>query len=122
MKLRLLIIAAFTLMAPANALTQDEVKRCNAMSASFAAKKAEIVEAKAALDAKAAETEIAGERWQAAEEMKLVSPQAAKKAGDAKATWDSLKKDVAREQFALRSRVEMLNNDVASFNRSCATE
>lgn len=125
MKLKMIALSAciaIGLAPSAVALTQDEIKRCNAMAASFAAKKAEITEAKALLDAKAEETELAGERWEAAEAMKLMSPQAAKEAEDSKAAWDALKKDVYREQIALQSRVKLLNSDVASFNASCATK
>ena len=124
MKLKLLSIAALlaSAAAPAFSLTQDEIKKCNAMAASFAAKKAEIAEAKKTLDAKAEKTELAGESWVAAEEMKLMSPQAAKEAQAKKAAWETLKAEVYREQMALQSRVKMLNKDVAAYNASCSTD
>jgi len=114
-------IAAFCVPS-ASALSQADIKRCNAMSASFTAKKAEMKTAKEALDAKAAATEEAGERWEAAEQMKLMSPKGAMEATEAKAVWDELKKDVMREQMALQSQAQMLNRDVAAFNASCATK
>lgn len=124
MKLKLIsisVLAASAIM-PAQALTQAEVKRCNAMAASFAAKKAEITKAKSGLDEKVALVEEAGERWEAAEELKLASARNAKIASDAKAEWQGLKGEVLKEQMALQSKVQMLNNDVASFNKSCATK
>ena len=108
--------------APAFSLTQDEIKKCNAMAASFKAKKAEITDAKKLLDAKAEKAELAGDHWKAAEEMKLMSPQAAKEAETSKAKWDALKSEVYREQIALQSRVQMLNKDVAAYNASCSPE
>ena len=124
MKSRLILaaIAALMVAAPSHALSPDDIKRCNAMAASFEAKKAEIQTAKAALDEKAAATELAGERWEAAEQMKLMSPQAAQEAETSKADWEALKKEVMRDQYALKSQVQMLNKDVAAFNASCATE
>lgn len=108
--------------APASALTPSEVKKCNAMAASFTAKKGEIQKAKEALEAKAATTEEAGERWEAAEEMKLFSAKNAKIAADAKAEWEQHKSEFLKERMVLQSKLEMLNNDVSAFNRSCATE
>ena len=124
MRLKYLTIAAVLASAasPASSLTQNEVKRCNAMAASFAAKKAEIITAKSALDEKVELVEAAGERWEAAEEMRLMSPQSANDADSSKANWESLKSEVMREQMALQSRVQMLNKDMAAFNASCATD
>lgn len=124
MRLKLFLVAAMIMGAgsPAMALPTKDVKRCNAMAASFKAKKAEIEEAKAALDKKAELAEEAGERWEAAEEMKLISARNAKMAQDAKAEWETLKSEVYKDQVALKSKVQMLNKDVAAFNASCATE
>lgn len=124
MRLKYLTIAVLLASAasPAASLTQNEVKRCNAMAASFAAKKAEIISAKTALDKKVEQVEAAGERWEAAEEMRLMSPQSANEADSSKANWESLKSEAMREQMALQSRVQMLNKDMAAFNASCATD
>ncbi len=124
MKLKTITLSAFLLSvaSPSFALTKDEVKRCNAMSASFAAKKAEITAAKAELDKKVELVEAAGERWEAAEELKNASARNTKIAADAKADWERLKSEVLREQMGLQSRVQMLNKDVAAFNASCATD
>jgi len=124
MKSKFVIIGllAASSFLPAQALTQKEIKRCNAMAASFSAKKVEITSAKEKLDAKVEKTELAGERWEAAEEMKLISPGSAKEAETAKSEWETLKKEVLREQMALQSQVSMLNTDVASFNASCAKD
>lgn len=124
MKSKLLFIGLFaaTCIMPAQALSQEDVKRCNAMAATFAAKKSEILKAKEGLDAKVEAVEAAGELWEAAEVHKLASAGHAKTANDAKAEWETLKKEVTREQFALQSKVKMLNGDVASFNASCATK
>jgi len=124
MKKNLLIIGLFAASAllPAHALSQEEVKRCNAMAASFAAKKAEIVEAKAVLDKKAEMVETLGEQWEEAETHKLASPAHAKAAADAKAEWEGLKGEVLKAQFALQSKVQMLNSDVTAFNASCAQD
>ena len=124
MKLRIFIAATLIAGAalPASALTPAEVKKCNAMAASFGAKKAEVLKAKEALEKMAADTELAGETWEAAEEMKLLSPAAAKEADDAKAHWETLKGDFYKKQIALQSQVQMLNKDMAAYNRSCASD
>ena len=119
-------LTLFALLAsaavPASALTQAEIEKCNAMSQSFSAKQTAIKKAKAALDKKAELAEEAGERWEAAEEMKLISARNAKMASDAKTEWERLKNEVYREQMALQSNLKMLNKDIAAFNTSCATE
>lgn len=124
MRLKYLSIAALLVSVafPAFSLTQSEIKKCNAMAASFKAKKVEITEAKKVLDEKAAKTELAGEEWEAAEQMKLMSPQAAKEADVTKAAWEALKSEVYRDQVALQSKVQMLNKDVAAFNASCSPD
>lgn len=124
MKKNILIIGllAASSLLPAHALSQAEVKRCNAMAASFAAKKAEITKAKADLDEKAALVESLGERWEEVEVHRLVSATHAQEADEAKAKWEGLKSEVLKTQLALQSKVQMLNSDVAAFNKSCATK
>ena len=119
----LMIIAMLSSIAvPASALTQAEIKQCNAMAASFSAKKAELTKAKKALEEKAAATELAGEEWEAAEQEKLFSSEAAQKASDTKAHWTTLKSEFAKDQMALQSKLQMLNTDVAAYNQKCATK
>ena len=117
----LMIIAMFSsITLPASALSQAEIKQCNAMAATFSVKKAELTKAKKALEAKAEATELAGEEWEAAEQEKLFSDEATQKASDTKARWTALKSEFARDQLALQSKLKMLNTDVAAYNLKCA--
>lgn len=122
MKLFAIGLVAASVAVPAQALSQEDVKRCNAMAASFAAKKAEITKEKTALDEQVVLVEALGEAWEEAETHKLASAGHAKAAEAAKAEWQSQKSDVLKTQMSLQSKVQMLNNDVAAFNTSCATK
>lgn len=110
------------LAAPAHALTQAQVEQCNAMAATFPAKQASIAEQTAARDALAERTELAGETWEAAEELRAFSAEHAATADEARQTWESLKADTMAVERALMADVRMLNNDVAQFNKRCAPE
>ena len=74
----LLVLAAQT--AVAEAMTAADVKRCNAMAATMAPKKAEIETLQTKRDEMSARVELKGEAWEDAEIHRLVSAAHAAKA------------------------------------------
>ena len=121
---RTLICAAslFALSLPAAALTQAEVRQCQAMAATFEAKTGAVEAAKAKRDALAEAAEIAGEAWEDTEIHRNISARHAASADAAKKAWDTAKAEFARSEMALQALVRQLNSDMAQFNTKCATD
>jgi len=115
----LLVLAAQT--AVAEAMTAADVKRCNAMAATMAPKKAEIETIQMKRDDMAADVELKGEAWEDAEIHRLVSAAHAAKADETKAAYQAAKKELMGTDQALQALARQFNQDIISYNQSCAT-
>jgi len=116
-----LLIAAVPAL-PAAALTQDEARRCAVMAKTFEGKSAEIADREAARAEAAAAAEAAGETWETAEAMRNFGEAQAAEADAARATYDAAKRRFEGHDAALRSATQMLNRDIAEYNRTCVSE
>lgn len=116
----LLVLAAQ--IATAEAMTAADVKRCNAMAATLAPKKAEIQQMQEKRDAMAETVEAKGDIWEELEVHRLASAGHAAQADAAKADYESSKKDLMKTEFALQALARQFNQDIASYNQSCATK
>ena len=121
-----IFLASVALMAamPATAdtLSPKQVQRCKAMQSTLAPKQAEIDEATAKRDELAAKAETLGERYDDAQVMRLASASNAAAADSAKAEFDAARRAFAQAEFALQANARQFNQDVADYNRTCATK
>lgn len=115
----MLVIAAQT--AVAQAMTTADVKRCNAMTATMAPKKAEIETLRAIRDELAIRVEELGEVWEDAEIHRLASPAHAATADETKSAYQTARKELMAKERGLQAVARQFNQDIASYNQSCAT-
>lgn len=115
-----LIVTAAPL-ASAQALSAKDMKRCQAMAATFAPKQAEIKKLTEKRDGLAEIVEAKGEVWDDAETLRLASAGHADTADAAKAEYTDAKTELQNTEIALQSLVKQFNLDVADFNQTCAT-
>lgn len=116
----MLVVAAQA--AVADAMTAADVKRCQAMAATMAPKKAEIESLQAKRDEMATDVERLGEAWEDVEIHRLVSAAHAAKADEAKVEYQSARKELLGTEQALQSLARQFNQDIVSYNQSCATD
>ena len=123
---KLLIAAIFAVAAPIAgadaASSAKDLARCQAMSATFKPKQEEIAKLKDARDAQAEIVESKGEAWDDVEVLRNASPGHAKTADAAKADYQTAKSDLVRMEQGLQAAVSTLNDDIAAYNQSCATD
>tara|TARA_R110000803_G_scaffold149006_1_gene214427 strand:- start:271 stop:648 length:378 start_codon:yes stop_codon:yes gene_type:complete len=121
-----IFLASVALMAamPATAdtLSPKQVQRCKAMQATLAPKQAEIEKATASRDELAEKAEALGERYDDAQVMRLASVSNAEAADSAKAEFDAARRAFAQAEYALQANARQFNQDVADYNRTCATK
>jgi hypothetical protein len=115
----MLVLAAQT--AVADAMTAADVKRCNAMAATMAPKKAEIETLQAKRDEMAMGVEQLGEVWEDAEIHRLASPALAANADETKVAYQEARQKLMATEYALQALARQFNQDIASYNQSCAT-
>mgnify|MGYP004044021277 CR=1 FL=1 len=124
--IRLVAAAVFVLFASqaasADALTAQDIKRCKAMAATLAPKKAEIAELKAKRDELAVVVEDKGDTWENAEALRLLSSGHAQSADAAKADYQATRQELARADQALQALLHQFNQDISAYNNSCAAE
>ena len=108
--------------ATADTLSPKQVERCRAMKSTLAPKQAEIEAATAARDELAAKAEALGEQYEDAQVMRLASSSSADAADSAKAEFDAARRAFAQAEYALQANARQFNQDVADYNRSCATK
>jgi len=116
------LLVAVTQTAVAQAMTAADVQRCKAMAATMAPKKAEIEALQVKRDKMAETVETKGEAWEDAEIHRLASSAHADKANQSKAAYQSAKKELMGTEQALQALARQFNQDIASYNQSCATE
>jgi len=119
---RYLIICGYLALSaasPAAANGKADVAACKAMQATLGPREAEIAELTQRRAASAAQAEELGAAWEDAEIHRLVSPSFAKAADELKASFESAKGQLARDDLALRSAVSAFNTDVAAYNTRC---
>ena len=108
--------------ATADTLSPKQVERCRAMKSTLAPKQAEIEAATATRDELAAKAEALGEQYEDAQVMRLASSSSADAADSAKAEFDAARRAFAQAEYALQANARQFNQDVADYNRSCATK
>tara|TARA_R110002033_G_scaffold31044_4_gene68110 strand:+ start:1218 stop:1595 length:378 start_codon:yes stop_codon:yes gene_type:complete len=108
--------------ATADTLSPKQVERCRAMKSTLAPKQAEIEAATATRDELAAKAEALGEQYEDAQVMRLASSSSADAADSAKAEFDAARRAFAQAEYALQASARQFNQDVADYNRSCATK
>ena len=109
-------------VASAQALSERDIRRCNAMAATMAPKQAEITKLQEKRDALLATVEAEGELWDNAEAVRLFSAAQAEEADAAKAAYEQSKYDLHNAERALQAMVAQFNQDIASYNQTCATQ
>ena len=121
-----IFLASVALMAAmpaaADTLSPKQVQRCKAMQSTLGPKQAEIEEATAKRDELAAKAEALGERYEDAQVMRFASASNAEAADSAKAEFDAARRAFAQAEFALQANARQFNQDVADYNRTCATK
>ena len=108
--------------ATADTLSPKQVERCRAMKSTLAPKQAEIEAATVTRDELAAKAEALGEQYEDAQVMRLASSSSADAADSAKAEFDAARRAFAQAEYALQASARQFNQDVADYNRSCATK
>jgi len=112
-----------SLSAPAAlALTSAEIKQCNAMGKSLKARQAEAAKKAEARELLHEKTEAAGDAWDDVEIHRLASAGHAKTADEAKAKYETLKADLLKQNMAVQSLVNQINEDVAAYNALCVKD
>ena len=121
---RLFPLVALTLCSylPAAALTESEVRQCNAMAATFAPKQAEFEAKTAERDALALQAEDAGEAWENAEALRAFGAEGAAEADAAKRVHEEAVAAFEAFQYAWQSMGQQLNTDIAAFNAKCLAD
>ena len=67
------------------------------------------------------DVEAAGDAWEDAEVVRNFSASHGARADLARSEYEGLKADLASREEELQTRLASLNNDVANYNRTCAT-
>lgn len=117
------LVALAALSTPfASALSSGAVANCSAQARSLKAQQTATTELQAKRDALAADVEVAGEEWDAAEATRLFGDAETAKANEAKAAYEALKADFVTVEAELHDKAAKLNAGVAAFNETCATE
>ena len=116
------LLVAVTQTAVAQAMTAADVQRCKAMAATMAPKKAEIEALQVKRDKMAESVEAKGEAWEDAEIHRLASASHAEKADQNKSAYRAAKKELMGTEQALQALARQFNQDIASYNQSCATD
>lgn len=121
MKKAILLLALPLLMfAPAaSALTQSEIRACNALAADLKPKQTRFQAATAERDALALAAEEAGENWQNAENLRTLSTQAESDADEARRFYDAALEAFDEKEAALREFGVELSYEVTAFNLKC---
>ncbi|MEO0981385.1 MAG: hypothetical protein AAFX03_01905 [Pseudomonadota bacterium] len=104
------------------ALTQAEIRECNAMAAAFKQQRQEVEMAKAARDAAAMVAEQAGAAWEEAETHRLVSAGHAETADEAEAAFETAKTAHARAEARLADLAGAYQANAAVYNAKCVRE
>ncbi len=121
MKSLFLTLAVVSLAAPqASALSQKDVRACNALAAKAKSLRGDVEALKSERDALADEAERAGERWEEAETHRNASARHGATADRAKAEWQAAKQATFDAETKLQARVAALNETGAKFNSRCA--
>lgn len=118
-----LLAIGFVLAIPAaSALTQGEVRECQALSQSFGPAKAALTAKVTERDALAVEAEAAGETWENAENVRTLGAEAAAEADALRVRFDEKKAAFELVEAELFEASQKLNKDFARFNTLCVTE
>ncbi|MEM9055596.1 MAG: hypothetical protein AAGB16_09750 [Pseudomonadota bacterium] len=118
-----LAASIFGLSAPmATALTSAQIKQCNAMGKSLKARQAEAAKKAEARKVLHDKVEAAGDAWDDVEIHRLASAGHAKTADEAKAKYEALKADLIKQNMAVQSLVNQINEDVAAYNGLCVKD
>ncbi len=104
------------------ALTDSEVRACNAMAASFGQRKVEFEALSSRRDALVISVEEAGDTWEAAEALRNFSADHAAHADGAKTAYDDLVAEFDSVEVAYRATGTQLNDDFSAYNAKCASE
>ncbi|MEM1087586.1 MAG: hypothetical protein AAGH90_07645 [Pseudomonadota bacterium] len=116
-------LATLVLAIPsASALTNAEVRQCNALGKSLKARQADAKAKAEARETLLVQVEAAGDAWEEAEGLRNFSTDYALKADTTKAAYEELKTDLLLKERSLQSLVARLNEDVALFNSQCVTD
>lgn len=103
----------------ASALTNAEVKQCNALGKSLQARQADAKTKAETRESLLEKVEVAGDAWEEAEGLRNFSDDYATKADLTKAEYETLKGELLREERSLQALVSRLNEDVAVYNGKC---
>ena len=109
-------------MASAQALSDRDMRRCQAMAATMAPKQADIQKHQEKRASLLEIVEAKGEAWDNAEAMRLFSEDEAAAADAAKEAYEQSKFELHNVERALQAKVAQFNQDVASYNQTCATQ
>ncbi|MEM1035614.1 MAG: hypothetical protein AAGI14_02510 [Pseudomonadota bacterium] len=113
-------LATLALAIPsASALTNAEVKQCNALGKSLKARQADAKTKAETREGLLEKVEVAGDAWEEAEGLRNFSDDYATKADLTKAEYETLKGELLREERSLQALVSRLNEDVAVYNGKC---
>lgn len=118
------VLSALTLFAassvPAMAMTEAQIRECQAMGASINVRAGEVKAMKAKRDHALELAEAAGDEWEAAEAVRLFSKAQATEADAKKASYDALKADFMKIDAALISKSGMVNQSIVKYNARCS--
>lgn len=121
-KLIPLLALSFVLAVPAaSALTQAQIRECQALSKSIGPTKAALEEQVSERDALAEDTEAAGEAWENAENVRTISSERAATADRLKAIYEDYKDRLNTFEADLFDDSQKLNKDLLRFNTLCVT-
>ncbi|MEM9738966.1 MAG: hypothetical protein AAF829_03790 [Pseudomonadota bacterium] len=117
-----LSLVALVFAGTAQALSPQEIRQCNAMAATFEAKKAEIAELQEVQADLAALAESLGEAWETKEEQRLFSAGHAAQADEAQSAFFAARDEANRVAMDLNSKARMFQADASHFNAKCAAD
>jgi len=116
--LGMLVVGALSL--PANALSKDEAKRCQAIADSLPAEEAELSARKETLLRLKLEAEEAGDAYEEAQKLSALSDDYKREAQAKRAEFDRKRAELADLNLKLQEQAADFNNRVDWFNRTCA--
>lgn len=96
-------------------------RACRALAATLPAKQEEITRLVDIRDEAAIDVEARGEAWEDAEILRRASRGHASAADTAREAYDAARERLAAHETALQDALTVYNDEVASFNRSCAS-
>ena len=118
----LLIAGTMVMTVPtAAAMSQDDVRRCQAMWKTFGPKAEEVEELTAIRADAEAHRDLMAEAWENAEVMRNFGEAQADAANSARIDLNKAQLALDGADAALRSAAQMYNRDVTAFNQSCPT-